>query len=58
MIIRIDHEVPHHLSRFRVLDMDMLLLTHRLHEVLMHQLADLPPCLTIIHDEEVIALGD
>ena len=58
MIIRIDHKVPHHLSRFRVLNVNMLLLAHWLHKILMHQFPDLPPRLAIIHDEEVIALSD
>ena len=58
VIFRIYHEIPHHLRRFRVLNMDMLLLAHWLHKILMHQLPDLPPRLAIIHDEEVIALSD
>ena len=58
MIIWIDHKVPHHLSRLRVLDVNMLLLAHGLHEILMHQLPDLSPRLAIIHDQEVIALSD
>ena len=58
MIIRIDHKVPHHLSRLRVLDVNMLLLAHGLHEILMHQFPNLSPRLAIIHDQEVIALSD
>ena len=58
MIVWIDHKVPHHLSRFRVLDVDVLLLAHWLHEILMHQFPDLSPCLAIIHEEEVITLSD
>lgn len=58
VIFRIYHKVPYHLRRFRVLNMDMLLLAHGLHEILMDQLPDLPPRLPVIHHEEVIALGD
>ena len=56
-MIWIDHEVSHHLSRLRVLDMNMLLLTHGLHEILMHQFPYLPPCFAIVHDEKVITLS-
>ena len=58
VIRRVYHKVSHHLSRLRVLNMDVLLLAHGLHEILMHQLPDLPPRLAIVHNEEVIALGD
>ena len=58
MILRIEHKVPHHLRRLRILDMNMLLLTHGLHEILMHQFPDLPPRFAIVHNEKVIALGD
>ena len=50
MIFWIDQKVPHHLCRLRMLNMDMLLLAHGLHEILMHQFPDLPPRLAIIHD--------
>ena len=50
MMIRIDHEIPHHLSRLGVLNMDMLLLAHGLHEILMYQFPDLPPRFAIVHD--------
>ena len=58
MMIRIEHKVPDHLRRLRVLDMDMLLLAHRLHEILMHQFPDLPPRVVVVHDEKVIPLRD
>ena len=50
MMIRIDHEVPHHLSRLGVLNMDVLLLAHGLHEILMYQFPDFPPRFAIVHD--------
>lgn len=58
MVLRVLQEVVDHLNRFRMLDMDMLLLAHRLHEVLMDDLSDLAPCLAIIHNQKVISLGD
>ena len=49
MVVRIDQEISHHLSRLRVLNVDMFLLAHGLHKILMHQFPDLPPRLPIIH---------
>ena len=57
MMIRIDHKVSHHLRGLRVLDMNMLLLTHGLHEILMHQFPYFPPCFAVVHDEKVITLS-
>ena len=57
MVVRIDQKVPHHLSGLRVLNMDMLLLAHGLHEILMDHFPDLPPCLAIIHNQKMITLG-
>ena len=57
MVDGINEKVPHHLSGLRVLNMDMLLLAHGLHEILMYQFPDLPPRLAIIHNQKVIALG-
>lgn len=50
MVVWIDQKVPHHLSCLRVLNVDMLFLTHGLHEILVHQFSNLPPRLSIIHD--------
>ncbi len=58
MIPRIDHEIPHHLRRLGVLHPYMLLLAHGLHEILMHQFSHLAPPLAIVHDEQMVALGD
>ena len=57
VILWIDQKIPYHLSRLRVLNMDVLLLAHGLHEILMHQFPDFPPHLAIIHDQQMIALG-
>ena len=56
-MIWVDHKVPHHLSRLGMLDVNMLLLAHRLHEILMHQLAYPSPCFAIVHDEKVVPLS-
>lgn len=58
MIPRIDHKIPHHLRRLGILHPYMLLLAHGLHEILMHQLPHLAPPLAIVHDEQMVALGD
>lgn len=57
MVVRIDEKVPHHLSGLRVLNLDMLLFAHGLHEILMHQFPDFPPRLAIIHNQKMITLG-
>ncbi len=58
MVLGIHEEVVDHLNRFRVLDMDMLLLANRLHKILMDNLSDLAPCFTIVHNQKVISLCD
>ena len=58
MVLRIYQEVVDHLNRFRMLDVDMLLLANRLHKVLMDNLSDLSPCFAIVHNEKVISLSD
>lgn len=51
-------EVVHHLGRFRVLDMNVLLFAHRLHEVLMHKLSNFAPSFAIVHNQKMVALSD
>lgn len=58
MVYRIDKEIPNHLNRFCVLDMNVLFFAHGLHEVLMYQLPNLSPRLAIVHNQEVISLRD
>ena len=50
MVLWVNQEVVDHLNRFRMLDVDMLLLAHRLHKVLMDNLSDLAPCVAIVHN--------
>ena len=50
VVLWINQKVVDHLNRFRMLDVDMLLLTHRLHKVLMDNLSDLAPCVAIVHN--------
>ena len=57
MVVRIEEKVPHHLSGLGVLNMDMLFFAHGLHEILMHQFPNFPPCLAIIHNQQMITLG-
>ena len=58
MIIWVDQEVVDHLDRFRMLNVDVFFLTHGLHEVLMHKLSDLAPRLAIVHNQQMVTLGN
>ena len=58
MVLRIGEEVVNHLNRFRVLNLNMLLFAHGLHEVLMDKFSDLTPCFAIVHDQEMVSLSD
>lgn len=58
MILWINKKVANHLDCFRVLDVDMLFLACRLHEILMNQFPNLAPRLAIIHHQKVISLGN
>lgn len=58
VLLRCDQEVVHELGRLGVLEMDVLFLAHRLHEVLVNQLTNLSPLITILHQEQMIPLSD
>lgn len=47
IIVRINNEIPQHLNALSMLEMNMLLITHRVREVLMNQLPNNAPSLTI-----------
>ena len=57
MIFWLHKEVVHHLGSFRVLNMDVLFFADRLHEVLVHQLPNLPPSFAIVHNQKVVTLS-
>lgn len=48
IILRINNKIPQHLHALSMLKMDMLLITHRIREVLMNQLPDDTPSLTVL----------
>jgi len=50
-----DHIIPYHLHSFGVLDLDMFLLDHRFHKMLMCNLTEAPPKLPVVHDQHMIA---
>ena len=58
VVFRIQQKVSHHLRCLGMLNVNMLLLAHGLHEVLMDQLSNHLPSFSIVHDEKMIALGD
>lgn len=58
MILWRDQKVVHQLSGLSVLEVDVLLLAHGLHEVLVDQLSDAPPLFAVLHQQQVIALCD
>lgn len=53
MLVRAHAKVPHHLHRLGILDLDMALLDHRLHEVLVHQLTHRAPQWPILHNQQM-----
>lgn len=58
MLFQIKHVVMDHLGRFGILKHKMLLLYHRLHEVLMDWLAEAPPRVSVLHNEQMVATSD
>ena len=55
VIVWINHEVMNHLNSLRVLHMNVVLLTGRLHEILVYEFPDLTPSL---HDQKMVTLGN
>lgn len=58
MVLRVDHVVSHELYSFGVDDFGLVVFHHCLHEVLVNQSSEGAPLVAIMHDQEVIALGD
>lgn len=58
MLLGLEHEIPHHLGRFRILEYDVFFLDHGLHEVLVDCFAEATPEVAVVHDEEMVAAGD
>lgn len=58
MVLRADHVVSHELYRFGVDNFGLVAIHHRLHEMLVNQSSEGAPLVAIMHDQEVIALGD
>jgi len=58
VVARIREEVVNHLDCLCMLNMDVLLLTDRFHEILMNELSDFAPLFAIIHDQKVVSLSD
>ena len=49
MILRIEHVVMHKLHRFGIHDWQMLVLHHRISEMLMHEFSKRSPLAAVIH---------
>lgn len=58
MLVRSHTKVSHHLHRLGILDLDMALLHHRLHEVLVHQLTHRAPQRPILHHQQMRSTCD
>jgi hypothetical protein len=58
MLLRLKHDIPHHLHCFRVLEHNVLSLNRGLHEVLVDYFAEAAPEITVVHDEEMIAASN
>lgn len=57
-ILRSQHEIPHHLHGFGILQSHMLLLTFPLVEMLMDQFSKLPPFLPLAHHQGMVSSCD
>jgi hypothetical protein len=53
-LLRRHAEIPDHLHRLRILQSDMLLITPRFMELLMHELAEQSPLIAMPHDQEMV----
>ena len=58
VVFWVHHEIMNHLNGFRMLHVNVMFLTDRLHKILVHKLPDLAPFLTIVHNQKMIASGD
>lgn len=58
MLVGAANVVVEHLCRFRFLDFDILAFNHRFHEMLMAELAELPPEFSIVHHKHVATSTD
>lgn len=58
MLVRSQAKVPQHLHRLGILDLNMALLDHGLHEVLVHQLSHRAPQGPILHNQQMRPTGD
>ena len=56
MIFRVEHIVTHELHRLSIHDWQMLVLHHRISEMLMHELTKCSPLVAVMHDQEVVPL--
>ena len=54
MIFRLEQIIPQHLSRLRLLQRQMLLVHHLLHQAAMQQFSRRPPLLTMRHQENMV----
>ena len=58
VLVRAQNEVPHHLHRLCILQLDMLFFDHALHEVLMDDFAETSPHVPVVHDEQMVTSGN
>ena len=58
MVLWVNQKIMQHLGGLRLLDLPVLLLALGFHEVLVDELAHCPPCLAILHHEDVVAASD
>ena len=54
MILRLEQIIPQHLSRLRLLQRQMLLVHHLLHQTAMQQFPRRPPLLAMSHQENMV----
>lgn len=58
VLLRVKHIIVDHLDDFCVVKHNVLLLHHRLHEVLMDQFPEASPRVSVLHDEQMVATRD
>jgi hypothetical protein len=58
MVFRVDHIVSNQLYGFGVDDLGVMGFHHRLHQVLVNQSSKGAPLVAIMHDQQMISLGD
>jgi hypothetical protein len=58
MILRINNKISKHLDTLGMLKMNMLLITHRVREMLVNQFTDNSPGLAVLQREEMVIFAN